>query len=55
MADLHEELEQEFLDIQDRLGDQDLLSDQVEYAKVAKRYSELGKYSEMYSGYQVIK
>ena len=41
MADLHEELEQEFLDIQDRLGDQDLLSDQVEYAKVAKRYSEL--------------
>ncbi len=41
MADLHEELEQEFFDIQDRLGDQDLLSDQVEYAKVAKRYSEL--------------
>ena len=41
MADLHEELEQEFLDIQDRLGDQDLLTDQVEYAKVAKRYSEL--------------
>ena len=41
MTDLHEELEQEFLDIQDRLGDQDLLSDQVEYAKVAKRYSEL--------------
>jgi len=41
MADLHEELEQEFLDIQDRLGDQDLLSDQMEYAKVAKRYSEL--------------
>ena len=41
MADLHEELEQEFLDIQDRLGDQDLLSDQAEYAKVAKRYSEL--------------
>jgi len=41
MADLHEELEQEFLDIQDRLGDQDLLSDQIEYAKVAKRYSEL--------------
>ena len=41
MADLHEELEQEFLDIQDRLGDQDLLSDQEEYAKVAKRYSEL--------------
>ena len=41
MADLYEELEQEFLDIQDRLGDQDLLSDQVEYAKVAKRYSEL--------------
>ena len=41
MADLHEELEQEFLDMQDRLGDQDLLSDQVEYAKVAKRYSEL--------------
>ena len=41
MADLHEELEQEFLDIQDRLGDQDLLADQVEYAKVAKRYSEL--------------
>ena len=41
MADLHQELEQEFLDIQDRLGDQDLLSDQVEYAKVAKRYSEL--------------
>ncbi|MEC9210423.1 MAG: peptide chain release factor 1 [Actinomycetota bacterium] len=41
MADLHEELEQEFLDVQDRLGDQDLLSDQVEYAKVAKRYSEL--------------
>ena len=31
MADLHEELEQEFLDIQDRLGDQDLLADQVEY------------------------
>ena len=41
MADLHEELEQEFLDIQDRLGDQDLLADQAEYAKVAKRYSEL--------------
>jgi len=41
MADLHEELEQEFLDLQDRLGDQDLLADQAEYAKVAKRYSEL--------------
>ena len=41
MADLHEELEQEFLDIQDRLGDQDLLADQSEYAKVARRYSEL--------------
>jgi peptide chain release factor 1 len=41
MADLHDELEQEFLDIQDRLGDQDLLADQAEYAKVAKRYSEL--------------
>ena len=41
MADLHEELEQEFLDLQDRLGDQDLLADQKEYAKAAKRYSEL--------------
>ena len=41
MADLHEELEQEFLDLQDRLGDQDLLANQAEYAKAAKRYSEL--------------
>ena len=41
MSDLHEELEQEFLDLQDRLGDQDLLANQKEYAKVAKRYSEL--------------
>ena len=41
MADLHEELEQEFLDLQDRLGDQDLLANQTEYAKAAKRYSEL--------------
>ncbi|MEG3586403.1 MAG: peptide chain release factor 1 [Actinomycetota bacterium] len=41
MADLHEELEQEFLDLQGRLGDQDLLANQAEYAKAAKRYSEL--------------
>ena len=53
MADLHEELEQEFLDIQDRLGDQDLLADQVEYAKVAKRYSELENIVKC-MGYKVI-
>ena len=41
MSDIHAELEQEFLDLQDRLGDQDLLADQTAYAKAAKRYSEL--------------
>ena len=41
MADLHEELEEEFLDIQEQLGDQDLIANQREYAKIAKRYSEL--------------
>ncbi len=41
MSDIRDELEQEFLDLQSRLGDQDLLSDQAAYRKVAKRYSEL--------------
>jgi peptide chain release factor 1 len=41
MSDIHDELEREFLDLQDRLGDQDLLADQAAYAKVAKRYSDL--------------
>ena len=40
-SSIHDELEQEFLDLQDRLGDQDLLADQHAYAKAAKRYSEL--------------
>ena len=41
MTDHYAELEQEYLDLQERLGDQDLLSDQRAYAKAAKRYSEL--------------
>ena len=41
MAEHYSELEQEYLDLQDRLGDQDLLADQRAYAKAAKRYSEL--------------
>lgn len=41
MDDHYSELEQEFLDLQERLGDQDLLADQSAYALAAKRYSEL--------------
>lgn len=41
MSDIHDELEQEFLDLQGRLGDQDLLADQAAYTRATKRYSEL--------------
>ncbi len=41
MSDIHDELEQEFFDLQARLGDQDLMADQVAYTAAAKRYSEL--------------
>ena len=41
-ADLHEELEQEFLDIQDRLEIKTCLRTNQSTQKVARRYSELG-------------
>jgi peptide chain release factor 1 len=41
VSDIHDELEREFLDLQSRLGDQDLLADQTAYTQAARRYSEL--------------
>ncbi|MGI9624523.1 MAG: peptide chain release factor 1 [Acidimicrobiales bacterium] len=41
MSSIHDDLEQEYEDLQSRLGDQDLIADQVAYAKAAKRYNEL--------------
>lgn len=41
MSSVHDDLEREFIDLQDRLTDQDLISDQRSYASTAKRYSEL--------------
>ena len=50
MADIHDELEQEFYDLQSRLGDQDLIADQAAYAKAAKRYNELERIVECIHG-----
>ena len=50
MSDIHDELEREYLDLQERLGDQDLLADQTAYAKAAKRYSELEEIVECIRG-----
>ena len=41
MSGIRDELEQEFLDLQARLGDQDLLADQKAYRLAATRYREL--------------
>lgn len=41
VSDMHEELEREFQELEQRLGDQDLLADRDAYAKAAKRYSDL--------------
>ncbi len=41
MAGIHDELEAEFFDLQERLGDADLIADQVAYTKATKRYREL--------------
>lgn len=50
MSSIHDELEQEFVDLQDRLGDQDLIADQRAYATAAKRYRELEEIVECIRG-----
>ncbi len=41
MSTVHDELEREYEDLQQRLGDQDLLADQAAFAAAARRYNEL--------------
>ncbi|MFV2040101.1 MAG: peptide chain release factor 1 [Acidimicrobiales bacterium] len=41
MPAIHDELEAEFLDLQERLGDHDLIADREAYAQAARRYSQL--------------
>jgi len=50
MSAVHDELENEFEDLQSRLGDQDLISNQQAFAKAAKRYSELERIVECIRG-----
>lgn len=50
MSAVHDELEQEFEDLQSRLGDQDLIADQAAYAAAAKRYNELEQIVECIRG-----
>ena len=50
MSAVHDGLEQEFEDLQSRLGDQDLLADQAAFAKAAKRYNELEQIVECIRG-----
>ena len=50
MSAIHDELEQEFLDLQARLGDQDLIADQVAFTKAARRYNELEQIVECIRG-----
>ena len=43
MSELHDELEREFVDVEQQLADPELVKDRALYAKVTRRYKELGE------------
>ncbi len=50
MSTVHDELEREFEDLQQRLGDQELIADQAAFAAAARRYNELEQIVECIRG-----
>lgn len=50
MSAIHEDLEAEFLDLQDRLGDPELIADRDAYAEAARRYHQLEQIVECIRG-----
>lgn len=50
MSAIHDDLEEEFLDLQDRLGDPELIADRDAYANAARRYHELEQIVECIRG-----
>lgn len=51
MLDKLEKLEEEYLEIQSRLSDADVVADHVLYTKMARRYKELENYHDLYVRY----